>query len=529
MKTIRRLATAAVFAVASIASAHARANLDLRGDFRLFSLTNKISMTAVSLTPSSARPGQEVTYSVTLKAKTAVNNVLVDLELVSLANRQRIEQMVYRSQSFRAGESRVYRWVLPVPRIAAGKYQFAVGAVDQSNARIIHFVNLNTATLTVLAAPSPTPTPRPTATPVPTPTATPVPTPTPTPVPTATPVPTPEPTPTPTPIPPQGPTPAPEVSAPHAPSSVGVTLVGGDREGAEFGYPGAEHLDYYNNKGLNLLRIPFKWEKIQPALFGALDMTEVAKIRQVTNGAVIRGIRIILVPYNLGKYNGNAIGTAAVPATAFNDFWRKMATEFSGDASVWGVELMAKPEVTQGTWPAIAQGAVDALRGVGFDRFIFVDGECRSEARVWTTCNAGLNIVDPLNRYAYASSQYMDADGSGQYLVGYDREGHYNEMPVEYVQPFLDWATARNARAIVSEIGVPWRDNRYGNMINYFNYVMTPQCLLSIWNYGGKNTTYEKLSVDPLQDDPDYPFNDKIMIRNPYYLEMPQSCMSVWE
>lgn len=32
----------------------------------------------------------------------------------------------------------------------------------------------------------------------------------------------------------------------------------------DYTYPTADELDYYKSKGLNLIRMPFSWERIQP-------------------------------------------------------------------------------------------------------------------------------------------------------------------------------------------------------------------------------------------------------------------------
>lgn len=65
-------------------------------------------------------------------------------------------------------------------------------------------------------------------------------------------------------------------------------LFGVNLAGAEFGgtrgvynknytYPTAKSLDYYKSKGFNLIRLPFKWERIQPSLFQQLDPIELGE------------------------------------------------------------------------------------------------------------------------------------------------------------------------------------------------------------------------------------------------------------
>ena len=61
--------------------------------------------------------------------------------------------------------------------------------------------------------------------------------------------------------------------------------------GAEFGavpgtidvdytYPTQAEFQYYGSKGCKLVRIPFKWERLQPVLYAALDATNVGRLTQ---------------------------------------------------------------------------------------------------------------------------------------------------------------------------------------------------------------------------------------------------------
>src|SRR5687768_9581167 len=72
----------------------------------------------------------------------------------------------------------------------------------------------------------------------------------------------------------------------------GVNLAGGEFSIAD--YPNAADFDYYDSKGLNLIRLPFKWERVQPTLNGALSTTEMTKIDTCINLASARGMKIIL-------------------------------------------------------------------------------------------------------------------------------------------------------------------------------------------------------------------------------------------
>ena len=49
--------------------------------------------------------------------------------------------------------------------------------------------------------------------------------------------------------------------------------------GTEYIYPNGGEVDYFAAAGMNLIRLPFHWENLQPALGGELDAMELARIR----------------------------------------------------------------------------------------------------------------------------------------------------------------------------------------------------------------------------------------------------------
>ena len=316
------------------------------------------------------------------------------------------------------------------------------------------------------------------------------------------------------------------VTAPPPMNSVGITLLNGGRLTPI--YPGDAQLDYYKGFGMNIVRLPFRWEEMQPVPFGELDAAQLSRIRQLVNGAFLRGMRIVLVADNRGRHRGMMLGTADLPSSALGDLWQRVAREFRDDPAVYGLQIMSKPEVVAGTWPAIAQETVDTIRRYRGSQMIFVDGECRSEARVWAECNAGLNIRDPLNKIAYSASQFLDTYGRGLYRDGYDFDGSYELQGAEYVQPFLDWAQARGARAVIAEFGLPWDDSRYVDLLNAYLASTVPQCAITIMHFGGPETGTQRTSLEPLIDPETGIVTEKALLTSKIDTTMPQSCLAGW-
>ena len=117
--------------------------------------------------------------------------------------------------------------------------------------------------------------------------------------------------------------------------------------GKDYVYPPPDELDYYAGKGFAVVRLPYRWERLQPSLFGKLDGAELGRIKRFVDAAQARNMRVILSPHNFGRYfldgNETLIGTAGVPIEAFADFSRKVAAAFAGNDAIYALSLMNEP------------------------------------------------------------------------------------------------------------------------------------------------------------------------------------------
>ena len=169
---------------------------------------------------------------------------------------------------------------------------------------------------------------------------------------------------------------------------IGVNLAGAEfgstpgRYGYDYIYPNATELDYFKSEGISLIRLPFKWERVQPVLGSELDPAEVGRIHNFLDAAATRGMQVVLDVHNYGRYGGNVIGSDAVPISAFADLWSKLGAEFGGDPGIRAFGLMNEPHDMGGAtvWPAAAQAAVDAVRASGASENILVAGDAWSSA-----------------------------------------------------------------------------------------------------------------------------------------------------
>lgn len=83
-----------------------------------------------------------------------------------------------------------------------------------------------------------------------------------------------------------------------------MDMLGVNQAGAEFGsvgqaynvqytYPTKAEIDYDAAKGLNVIRLPILWERIQPKLNGGLDPAERGRLDAVVTYATSKSIKSI--------------------------------------------------------------------------------------------------------------------------------------------------------------------------------------------------------------------------------------------
>lgn len=244
----------------------------------------------------------------------------------------------------------------------------------------------------------------------------------------------------------------------------GVNLAGAEfngkkipaRYGYDYIYPPAQDLAYFQSVGMNTIRLPFRWERLQPLLGAGLDTAELGRMRTVTEAARSLGMCVILDVHNYGAYAGQSIGSAAVSEAVFIDFWVKLAREFTGQAHV-AFGLMNEPNlITIPQWASLAQRTVDALRSAGANNLLLVSGGRWSGAHEWqkpingiSNAQAFSSFRDPLNNFVFEVHQYANASYSGTTVEC---------IPAEQLRQIMTnasaWARSTGARFFLGEFGV---------------------------------------------------------------------------
>jgi len=281
------------------------------------------------------------------------------------------------------------------------------------------------------------------------------------------------------------------------------TYFGVSLSGAEWGqpsetsfYPSTDLLDYYQSKGLRLIRLPIMWERIQPTLSSSLDATELGKLTTFVDAVASRNMKIIVDIHNYARYNGNIIGALTGVTTAdVQDLWIRLATELKSKSCIWGYGIMNEPhDMTSITpWKDIAQSIIDGIRTVDQSTTIIVSGDSWSSAERWPTYSNNLkDLIDPNNNLIFEAHCYFDKDASGQYVNSYDADGVTTATGVNRVKPFVNWLKTNNLKGFIGEYGVPSDDDRWLAVLDSF------MVYLKANHIGGTYWDCSNLNCDPV-------------------------------
>jgi endoglucanase len=288
-------------------------------------------------------------------------------------------------------------------------------------------------------------------------------------------------------LPPPSPPPAPP-SAPSAPDPspgsgkadllLGVNLAGGEfgnakpgKYGVDYIFPSPSDIDYYAGKGIEVLRIPFLWERIQPTQFGPLNNTDLARIDSLVDYARSKGMMVVLDMHNYGMGHGGAlIGSAQVSNAAFADVWGKLAAYFKNDPNVM-FGLMNEPhQQSAAQWIQSVNAAIDAIRDAGATQKILVPGTYWDGAWTWVSSDndtvIGNGVVDPLKNYAFEVHQYLDSDGSGTSASVVSAN-----VGVQRITEVTEWAKATGNQLFLGEFGVAQNTTALQALDNMLNYM----------------------------------------------------------
>ncbi|RYY14811.1 MAG: hypothetical protein EON55_07660, partial [Alphaproteobacteria bacterium] len=264
----------------------------------------------------------------------------------------------------------------------------------------------------------------------------------------------------------------------------GVNVAGGEfasgiRYGTDYRYPHDpsdanpavryEEIDYQWLKGARIFRIPYRWYRLQPVLFGDLygdpwpgavgvfpanERMDVLRLEAIRNYILAKGpdARVLFDCHSYMDRDGGKIGyDQLVPIPALIDFHIKFINRLGGDR-VW-FDLMNEPNGNgQGANRCREnfQWMINAIRGrTDCLSKILIEGQRFSSCQYWVNkgqADAYADFYDPAGNFAFSPHCYLDEDASGNGL----------ECVLDAWKRLVDatnWARASGFKLFLGEIG----------------------------------------------------------------------------
>ncbi len=278
--------------------------------------------------------------------------------------------------------------------------------------------------------------------------------------------------------------------------------------GSDYMWPTNGETTYYQSRGMNFIRLPFRWERLQHTNSAVLDPTELGRMNAFVTNATSRGMYVLLDPHNFMRYYpnprgsfqtattglvGNSNSTYAVSYADFSNFWYQVAAIYQSNDHVF-FGLNNEPANMQETQLVAALNfAIAGIRAAGATNMIFVPGNRYTGAWTWSNADgngaansvAMLGIVDPGSNFCYEVHQYLDSDGSGTMttIVSVD-------IGWQRLTNFTAWARANNVKGFLGEYGVPRLAIGSGQpggqaLTNMLSYISTNSDVWLGWCYWG--------------------------------------------
>jgi endoglucanase len=243
-------------------------------------------------------------------------------------------------------------------------------------------------------------------------------------------------------------------------------IAGVNLSGGEFGtvpgkiffqyvYPTNAEIDYFYANGFRLLRIPFRWERLQPTLFGPLSATDRAALKAATNYATSKGMTVVLDMHDFAARRATPdanvstlVGANGISEKALANAWTQISSDYKDNPKVW-LGLMNEPShIDTSVWWAVAQSLVNDLRSQHITNKLMVPGASWTGAWSWISSgNAGFaeKFTDPSNNFAFEVHQYLDKDASGTNAACVS--GAANR-----VDAVISWAKAKKVQLFFGEM-----------------------------------------------------------------------------
>jgi endoglucanase len=240
---------------------------------------------------------------------------------------------------------------------------------------------------------------------------------------------------------------------------------------------------YFLSKGMNTIRLPLRWERLQRSLsttgtsvltaaqvVATFNTTELAALEKSVSTLTGAGFTVLIDIHNYAVYTsaseiaaskgGDQLGTKNVPNIAFENLWIGLASLYSNNPKVV-FDIMNEPTTPPDPpgkpagyeWYLAAQAAVTGIRSVGANNLILICGNNFAGPGEFSTggwSDPLQNIMDPANNFAFEIHDYPDTDFGSTDTCTTGSGGSIQSV-LNDLQTFTTWATKYKAHGFLGE------------------------------------------------------------------------------
>ena len=240
---------------------------------------------------------------------------------------------------------------------------------------------------------------------------------------------------------------------------------------------------YYLGKGMNTIRLPLRWERLQRSLtatsskvltpaqvvatFNATELASLEKSVSTLSGA---GFTVLIDIHNYASYTnaaemkanqgGDFIGSKNVPNIAFENLWIGLSSLYANDPKVV-FDIMNEPNTPTDPdnkpagyeWYLAAQAAVTGIRSAGANNLVLICGNDFAGPQNFVAGGSSdplKDIKDPANNYAFEIHDYPDtAYGTADNCT--TGSGGSVQTVLDNLKTFVSWAKQYKVHALLGE------------------------------------------------------------------------------
>ena len=274
--------------------------------------------------------------------------------------------------------------------------------------------------------------------------------------------------------------------------------------GLDYAYPTTAEANPFRAAGMNAVRVPFLWERIQYGPDAPIEHKELARLDAAI--AALHGFDLIILDaHNFGAYRGIQVNAQNFPPDALPNLWSQLARHYRHNEHI-AFGIMNEPyQIDAPAWRTIAQQTLLAIRNTRARNLILVSGTNWDGAHSWLQGGSQSNgavlagLTDPGNNMAFEMHQYADYNSSGT---------HWTCVTPREAADRLDdatqWLRMHHQRGFLGEFGTSAEPNcllALGAMLQTVSDASDVWLGWTYWSAGARWGKYP-MSVQPGIDGP---------------------------